>query len=115
MKRNVFIEKSKEDAFNDKGFITLDLLTPNQLNELFELLKEIQESEKQDVNVESDYELSFFKRDASYRKMVRDKIYAFFKPQLDEILDGYEPLIVNLFNKKTEFRRGAYSSKLDVC
>ncbi len=100
MKKKIFVDNSLESAFNEKGYVTLDLLSPDQLEILFSLLNEIKEVDKREVVIKSDYELSFFNKDVAYKKMVLDKIYRFFKPHLDKVLDDYEPLIINLFNKK---------------
>ncbi|MEZ5002388.1 MAG: phytanoyl-CoA dioxygenase family protein [Chitinophagales bacterium] len=101
MKRNIFKESILENRFNENGFVTLDLLEKEDLDQLFLLLDDLKtKSDSSNVNVKSDYELSFFNKDIAYRKMVLERIYEFFKPYLDPILDDYEPLIVNLFNKK---------------
>ena len=99
--RKVFHAEAMENEFNQKGYVTLDLLDEQKFTELQELLADLNKStDKTNVNIQSEYELSFFNRDVDYRRMVLRRINDFFKPLLDPILDNYEPLIVNLFNKK---------------
>lgn len=101
MKRKVFFDQNLENRFNKDGYVTIPLLDASKLNELFALLNDLQSgSDQTNVNTNSSYELSFFNKDEAYKKLVLEKIYNFFKPLLDEVLDNYQPLIVNLFNKK---------------
>lgn len=101
MKKNIFKNILLENKFEKDGYITLDLLDKEALQNLFQLLNELaQMKDESNVQIKSSYELSFFNSDASYKRLVFDKVYAFFKPYLDSILDNYEPLIINLFNKK---------------
>ena len=99
--RRIFHEDTLEDEFNEEGFVTLDLLDSDKFSDLIKMVNELKStSDSKNVNMQSEYELSFFNKDAEYRKKVVREVYAFFKPLLDGILDNYEPLIVNLFNKK---------------
>ncbi|MCP4123958.1 MAG: phytanoyl-CoA dioxygenase family protein [Bacteroidetes bacterium] len=99
--RRVFLSDEMERNFNKDGFITMDLLDESSFSKLMGLLDKLKKSADQgNVSKKSEYELSFFNRDAEYRKRVVQEVYGFFKPYIDSILDDYEPLIVNLFNKK---------------
>lgn len=99
--RRVFRSEELENEFQREGFVTMDLLNESKFKELQQLLHELLHStDKENVNIQSEYELSFFNKDMEYRKKVLTRVYEFFKPMIDKILDGYEPLIVNLFNKK---------------
>lgn len=101
MKKNIFKDIDLENKFNKEGYVTLRLLNNEELSELFALLDELKSHyDRKNVNTNSSYELSFFSNNPDFKKMVLDKVYAFFKPHLDNILDNYKPLIVNLFNKK---------------
>ena len=100
MKRPVFHDPDLQATFDRAGFVTLDLLDAAKRAELQELLAGIyRDSTKDNARVQSEYELSFFNKDTEYKRRVREAIHGFFAPLLDPILDDYEPLIVNLFNK----------------
>lgn len=101
MKRTIFRYQSLNDRFNKEGYITLPLLNEEQLHNLFNLLNELKaKSDNTKVNVSTSYELSFFNENKELKKDILEKIYTFFKPILDNILDDYTPIIINLFNKK---------------
>lgn len=100
MKQRVLKNDELQEQFDKNGFVVVDLLNEGKLNELFRVLITLQEDKKNTkLTNDSGYNLSFFSESDDYRKKVFETISAFFQPLVDEYLAGYEPLIINTFDK----------------
>ncbi len=51
-------------------------------------------------NTNADYDLSFFRQSGEVKQKIFDSIWSFFKEYIEMYLPDYEPLIINMFNKK---------------
>jgi len=98
--RTVLQNPSLQNQFDQDGVITVKLLSSGQMDALRSLVQRLKDDQKKQMaNVDSDYELSFFNSNAAYRKMVFNEIWQFFKGRVNEVLDDYVPLIINIFDK----------------
>lgn len=98
--RKIFHDPALQQQFDKTGYVVIDLLPPDKAQELLTLYRAI-DGVKGTVNTNKNtYELSFFEKDAQSKKNKFDAIYNFFKPLVDNVLDRYSPVIINLFSKQ---------------
>lgn len=97
--RNVLKDPELEKKFDKDGYVVVDLLTREEMEQLKTALNNLKETASQGKTIDSEYDLSFFNADPEYRKRVRNTVMDFFQPRVDKFLDNYKPLIVNLFDK----------------
>jgi hypothetical protein len=99
--RNVLLNEDLQGRFEKDGFVKIPLLGNEDIMNLSEILKELkEESQKGQMNIDSSYKLSFFSSSPEYRKTVLERIGTFFQPKVDRFLNGYKPLIINVFDKE---------------
>ena len=98
--RRTLLDDKLQAQFESEGFVTVDLLTPSETEEVIALFKSLQ-SEKQERNHDHDntYDLSFFESH-EYKRKVFDTINAYFKDKVGRFLDNYKPHITNMFDKE---------------
>lgn len=100
MKR-IFENDTFNDQFERSGYITTRLLDSNKMQSLKELAAHLMHDyEESSKNVKADYDLSFFQQNAAAKKLIFDSLWHFFKEPIAKFLPDYEPLIINMFNKK---------------
>ena len=97
----VFNNPDLERQFDIDGAVIVDLFPKEKLADLQALLSKLrEEGNRHAANVDSSYKLSFFNSSPEYRKHVLEEVGAFFQPMVDVHLNGYEPLIINVFDKE---------------
>ncbi len=98
--RPLFYDETIQKQYDKDGFVNMDFLTAFELETLRSLYAELKKHErKEKKNMPTDFELSFFFNDPSYRKRVFNTLSAFFQPLVDRHLDNYKPIIINIFDK----------------
>ena len=99
--RNTFKDRALQEKFDQTGFVQFDFLNADKFNEVVDLVDSLNQGHKeQSVDSNSSYKLSFFNDDISFRKLVFKEISNFFQPLVDQVLDDYVPLIINIFDKE---------------
>ncbi|HYD89928.1 MAG TPA: phytanoyl-CoA dioxygenase family protein [Flavobacterium sp.] len=99
--RQVLNDPRLEQQFDKDGYVIVDLLSQQELQEIRNTFRDFVEEGKRGLkNVESSYKLSFFNSDGEYRSRVLQTIADFFQAKVDKYLKGYKPLIINLFDKE---------------
>jgi ectoine hydroxylase-related dioxygenase (phytanoyl-CoA dioxygenase family) len=98
--RNIFLDKKLQSEFDKKGYVILDILTPEQIAAFISLYDEVEGAKGTANTNKNTYELSFFDKNADAKKRKFNTVYGFMKPFIDKHLDSYSPIIVNLFNKE---------------
>jgi hypothetical protein len=102
--RKVFKDEKLQTEFDKNGFVVLTIFNQQQLDFLQSLTKE----EVQNVNAPNtgthkhDYKLSFYDSNTDYKNFLFDAITANIFPAFEDVLDNYEPLIINYFNKRQD-------------
>jgi ectoine hydroxylase-related dioxygenase (phytanoyl-CoA dioxygenase family) len=98
--RRIFTDPKVQKQFDKKGYVTIELFSPEEIAKFIELYEEI-EGVKGTANTNKNtYELSFFEKDVAAKKRKFNVVYTFMKPLLDRYLDRYTPIMINLFNKE---------------
>lgn len=99
--RQVLNDQIQEKQFHQDGFITLNLLDTNQLNQLQQTINELNQSHIEESTEEnSTYKLSYFNGDLAFKQKVFKTLTDFFQPSIDKHLKNYKPLIINIFDKE---------------
>lgn len=99
--KRIFKDSNLNQKFEKKGFVVIDLLNSEEfvkLTELYYKLFNAYQGEKSNTN--ADYDLSFFRQSGEIKQKIFNSIWSFFKDYIDTVLPEYEPLIINMFNKK---------------
>lgn len=99
MVRKIFYNESLQAEFDKKGYVIVDLLSPEQATALLTLYDEIEGARGTANTNNNSYELSFFEKDIETKKRKFNMVYSFMKPLIDSIIINYKPVMINLFNK----------------
>lgn len=98
--RKIFHDPNLQKEFDEKGFVFVPLLTEDEIEQVLKIYFDLKEEYRESSSKEGQtYELSFFGK-GDFKRMLYDKISAFFQPKVDKILDNYIPLITNVFVKE---------------
>lgn len=99
--REVLLDSRAEADFNRDGYVTIPLLSSEELNGLKDLIARLNKGKIEDsVEENSTYKLSFFNTDLDFKQLVFRELTAFFQPKIDKFLKSYKPLIINIFDKE---------------
>ncbi len=97
----VFKDNEQQNKFWDKGYLKLTLFTPEEIEELKAFYYSQNPDSRfntQEKNVK--YHFTFLDTNKEYKHKVFDFISQKIQPKLDEILNGYEPIIINFVQKE---------------
>jgi hypothetical protein len=85
---------------NSNGYTILNFLDDEKFKSLVQLYEIIKGNETTAGTNKNTYELSFFEKNVQSKKDKFNAMYNFLKPVIDEVLNDYIPIMVNLFNKE---------------
>ncbi|MCB9234546.1 MAG: phytanoyl-CoA dioxygenase family protein [Bacteroidia bacterium] len=99
--RPVLQDSQLQQLYDQNGYVMIDFLDESEFGALFQLMEELKEEGRQfEMNVESEYKLSFFASSPEWRMKVFQRVSDFFTAKANRFLDDYVPLIINLFDKE---------------
>lgn len=99
--KKIFNQPELDNTFDKKGYVTVKLLNEVQVNELKVIAQKLMlTSSGVGKNVEANYDLSFFRQGKEVKQLIFDELWDFFQQPVSKFLPDYEPLIINMFNKK---------------
>jgi ectoine hydroxylase-related dioxygenase (phytanoyl-CoA dioxygenase family) len=101
-KRIVFKNEKQHEQFEKEGYVTIDLLSTDQVESLLSRYKELnaQNKKRSDSPINShETEISIFNKDKSFTKAVHQEIVETFKEKTDELLNDYAPIMGNMVYK----------------
>src|SRR6185312_10671795 len=99
--RRILMNQDLDKDFARDGYLKIPFLDPGEAAELRALIVALNaDCSKRPANVSAEYSLSFFSAEPALKRRVFDEITSFLMPKVDRIVDGYVPLIANIFNKK---------------
>lgn len=105
----VFRDPELEKAFDEKGYVVVPFLSPEEVVQLkqkfFDTIEESggpRTSEHTDFETKADisYDFTFIDKNVAYKKKVYDIITETFRARADAYLDGYTPIIANYIRKQ---------------
>lgn len=98
--RNVLIDKDREAEFWQNGFVIVPLLTSKEVADLRDFFKSYTSNTPSSIGTRNNtYELSFFDNDIDRKKFLFKSLNDYLRSKFDKYLDGYEPIIINMFDK----------------
>jgi hypothetical protein len=98
--RRVFLSDELQKEFDSKGYVIVDLFSREKSQQLLNLFDEL-EGAKGTANTNANtYELSFFEKNEDRKRAKFNSVYSLVKPEIDNVLNAYNPIIINLFNKE---------------
>lgn len=87
-------------ALQREGYATFDFLSASETNDLARRVAECQVAlDRDDVHIPTRFELSAFSNDSAYKKRLYDAVWDCLRESVEAALPGYEPLVINLFDK----------------
>ena len=98
--RNIFNNMRHQKDLNSNGYTILNFLDDEKFKSLVQLYEIIKGNETTAGTNKNTYELSFFEKNVQSKKDKFNAMYNFLKPVIDEVLNDYIPIMVNLFNKE---------------
>lgn len=99
--RRVLLDSQLQSKYDRDGYVTIDFLKDADFPPLIEMMEKLkQEGSLHEMNVDSEYKLSFFNSSPEWRMKVFQQVSAFFNEKSNRFLDDYVPLIINLFDKE---------------
>lgn len=98
--RRIFKDNKLNHKFLNNGYCFSDVFSSLEIDEIKEKIT-LLETKKQDNDwLNSNYNLSFFSDDEKFRKLVFKELNDLIKPKIDQYVEGYKTLIVNVFHKE---------------
>ncbi len=106
--RRVFNDNNLEEKFQKDGYVIIDFLSENEVEDLrknyFETISNsgglITEQEAK-IDNQITYDFTFIDKNIEYKKLVFDLITSKFAKQVKNYLADYRPIIANFIRKKT--------------
>jgi hypothetical protein len=99
--KNLFKDQQLQAEFWDKGYVKLQLFTPEEVEELKAFYYSQHPDSRfntQEKNVK--YHFTFLDTNKEYKNRVFDFVSSKIQPKLDAWLDNYEPLVINFVQKE---------------
>ena len=87
-------------ALNEHGYATTHFLSPAEVDRLAEIIDAAAERlDRENVHIPTHFMLSAFNNDGAYKERLFDSVWAFLEAKVGAVLPGYEPLVINMFDK----------------
>jgi hypothetical protein len=98
--RRVMHNLTLQKTLEQDGIVTLDFLNAADFLRLRQIVESLlQECVLDDVHLNTPFNLSAFNNSATWKAKIYEQIYDFLKDKLADLLDNYEPLVINIFDK----------------
>ena len=89
-----------EKTLRQDGITTFDFMNTSEFLTLKSIVQRLlQECEQDDVHLKTPFLLSAFNNSETWKARIYDQINAFLKDKLADLLNDYEPLVINIFDK----------------
>lgn len=87
-------------ALAEEGYATMAFLTPDEVDTLGNIIDTAEDRlDRDDVHIPTHFMLSAFNNDGAYKERLFDGVWAYLEPKVSAVLPGYEPLVINVFDK----------------
>lgn len=98
--RALFNDPAIDGPLNDRGFATFQFVPPGEIDRLADAVAAAQSDlDRGDVHIPTRFQLSAFNNDSAYKERLYDAVWKMLKARVEAVLPGYEPLVINLFDK----------------
>lgn len=109
--RKVFKDEALQREFDEKGYVKIKFLEPDQVQALIDKFFELEpmskgnvENSEADFDIEGEitYDFTFINRNKDYKRTVMKEINKVFLPVADKFMDDYRPIIANYIRKRKD-------------
>jgi hypothetical protein len=88
------------EAIARDGVAVFPWLSVEEVDALADVVRRAsQDVDHQDVHIPTNFRLSAFNNDSAFKSRLYDAVHALLARQLEELLPGYVPLVINVFEK----------------
>lgn len=95
-----FGQEQYDAELQSNGYTSLPFLAVSEVDELAAILNAAEhELDRDDVHIGTRFQLSAFNNDSQYKERVFDATWAFLKDKVEALVPGYQPLVINVFDK----------------
>lgn len=96
-----FADPRLNETLHREGFVTTQFLEVDEIDRLAHNVRAAEYThDKSDVHIPTHFRLSAFSNDAAYKERLFDAAWDCLKDKVEAILPGFEPLVINLFDKQ---------------
>ncbi|HEY9773112.1 MAG TPA: phytanoyl-CoA dioxygenase family protein [Planktothrix sp.] len=100
--------QSHNSTLFHQGFTTFSFLNSSELDALNKIVHSLNNSVSwDDVHIRTPFRLSAFHNCSSYKSALYEAIYAHLREKLDQLLNNYTPLVINVFEKDPQLSDSA--------
>lgn len=87
-------------TLRDQGYVTMPFLSPQEVDALSDVIDAAEQRlDRDDVHIPTHFMLSAFNNDGAYKERLFDSVWAYLEAKVGAVLPGYEPLVINVFDK----------------
>lgn len=98
--RPILKDTNLEYDLRRDGITMFNFLNEQEFADFRQIVTELgAEGDYDDVHVPTPFRISAFNNSYSWRANIYERVYTFLKPKIDALLDNYEPLLINIFDK----------------
>jgi hypothetical protein len=86
-----------------EGLVIFPWLDAAEMDALAQTVRDASEGvDVSDVHIPTNFRLSAFSNDGVFKARLYERVYALLSARLEKLLPGYEPLVINVFEKHPE-------------
>lgn len=96
-----FANPQFDETLHHQGYVTFPFLDPSEVDRLAAAVNAAEGTHDQgDVHIPTHFRLSAFNNDSAYKERLYDGVWDCLKERVEALLPGFEPLVINLFDKQ---------------
>lgn len=96
-----FAHAAIDDVLHRQGYVTFPFLDAAEIDRLAAAISAAEGvHDRGDVHIPTHFRLSAFSNDGAYKERLYDAVWECLKDRVEAVLPGFEPLVINLFDKQ---------------
>ncbi len=96
-----FADPAIDEPLHRQGYATLPFLDEAEVDRLTAAIRAAEGvHDRGDVHIPTQFRLSAFNNDGAYKERLFDAVWETLKARVETLLPGFEPLVINLFDKQ---------------
>lgn len=96
-----FADPAIDEPLHRQGYVTLPFLDEAEVDRLTAAVRAAEGvHDRGDVHIPTQFRLSAFSNDGAYKERLYDAVWETLKARVETLLPGFEPLVINLFDKQ---------------
>lgn len=98
--RPILKDTNLEYDLRRDGIATFDFLNEQEFEDFRQIVEELgAEGDHDDVHLCTPFRLSAFNNSYDWKSHIYERVYTFLKAKMEALLENYEPLVINIFEK----------------